>query len=624
MSRCPHCGDTHSPDNHFCPATGKAIDLGPRLVGLTLLERYKIETILGEGPTGIVFQVEEIASRRKFAAKLTHPRFVRGSNAGDVLLKEAALAGKLDCPHIARVVDVGRDTGAAPVIVRELMKGRCLAEYLDESGPFPVEDALHVGRDILVALDAIHRAGILNLDLSPADVFLDESQGQRVTKLVDFGEGPIKQAMGAEEANDIESHKYYAPEQRRKGHKADARADIFAAGAILYHMLAGKEPARLPTPLNSARKEIDPKLSAVVHKALAAAPESRHQTAADFIAAIDDVVRSMRAAKEPAPVKKPAPEPPRQPAPAKEPAPVKKPAPEPPPQPAPAKEPAPVKKSIAEPRPSAPVVKPAEPLPPPPAILAAAIEPEAPAESKSDVAVVLPTGSDAELEQPSVIVDMPEVHGAGRRKALIAVAVVVVLAAGAAALYLGGAFSTKEQAVATPPPPPEVTVTIRVVPENAVVSIDGARVMGNPPTVKAPASSELHTIKAKADGYESLEKDVAYDATKTVDLQLIEIVAPPGEASPAPVEPVAPVAAPQPELEPEPEPAAVVEKPAAQQKKTAPAAPKKTAAQQKQETTKPAAGKPVEAPAAGAKQGGTKTKSTGKKKNGFDTSNPYG
>ena len=583
MSRCPHCGDTHNADNHFCPATGKAIDLGPRLIGHTLLDRYRIDTILGEGPTGIVFRVEEVATKKQLAAKLTHPRFVRGSNAGDILLKEAALAGKLGCPHIARVVDTGRDTGAAPVVVRELMVGHCLAEYLDSAGQLPVAEAVQIARDIVTALEAIHKAGILNLDLSPADVFLDESTGKRITKLVDFGEGGVKQLLGDGDGDDIESHKYYAPEQRRKGHKADARADLFAAGAILYHMLAGAEPARIPTPANSVRKEIDPKLSAVVHKALAAAPENRYQTARDFIAALDDACKGAaepeKPAKQPEPAKpapepaKPAPEPAKQPEPAK-------PVPEPAKQPEPAKE------------------------------IELDIEPE-PEEPKRPEGPVLPTGSDEELAQPSVIVDMPEVErAAGRKKLFVVLGIVVALAAVAAiVLYLNGSFSKPEQAAVAPPPPPaKVTITIKVSPENAIVTVDGDRVAGSPPAVTVEPSATLHTIKAKAEGFESLEKDVAFDATKAVELQLIEVVAPQEAAPPAAVVPA-------------PEPA---EKPAAAQEPKKPAA-----AAAKPAATKPAAAKTggggkAAAPPAGGANKGAKPKASEKKKGGFDTANPYG
>ncbi|MCK9460326.1 MAG: PEGA domain-containing protein [Proteobacteria bacterium] len=596
MSRCPHCGDSHNADNHFCPATGKPIDLGPRLIGLTLLDRFKVVTILGEGPTGIVLQVEDVRTKQKLAAKLTHPRHARGSNAGDILLKEAAKAGRLGCPNIAHVVEVGRDTGAAPVVVRELMVGSCLADYLEEKGPLPVGEALQIAHDILVALAAIHKAGLLNLDLSPADVFLDDSSGRRVTKLVDFGEGGIKQQLGTD-TDEVESHKYYAPEQLRKGQKADSRADVFAAGAILYQMLAGTEPARIPTPVNASRKDIDARLVTVVHKAIATAPESRFQSATDFIGAIDDFSRGAKAAAAPAKAPATAPLPAVSAAPpaAPKPAAVAKPAQAPaapvaasaplplqPAAPAPAMRPAPEPAKVPTPAPA-----PAAPVAP---------TPEAPV-------LIAPTGSDEELAQPSVIVDMPEVAGAGGKKKVIAVVVVVCLVAIAAVVYFLASGSEEMKPPPEPLPPAEVTITIKVVPESAVVSVDGERVAGNPPIITVAPSDASHAVKAKADGYESLEKDVKFDATKTIDLQLIEVVAPSGETAVETPPPPEPVVVPEPSKVAEPKPAA---KPTA--KPTAKPAAKPTA----KPATKPAT-KPAEKP-----------KTPGKKKGGFDTSNPYG
>ena len=192
MSRCPHCGSTHNPGNHFCPVSGKPIDLGPRLVGQTLLDHFKIITILGEGPIGIVLEVEDIQTQKRFAAKLIHPQYTRAGNRADQLLKEAKKAGTLGCKNIAQVIKTGRDTGAAPAIVRELMTGECLADYLEDNVRLSVAESIAITKDILNALSAIHKVNILNLDLSPADVFLDNTSGTRVTKLVDFGEGNIK------------------------------------------------------------------------------------------------------------------------------------------------------------------------------------------------------------------------------------------------------------------------------------------------------------------------------------------------------------------------------------------------------------------------------------------------
>jgi eukaryotic-like serine/threonine-protein kinase len=287
MSRCPHCGGNHGADNHFCPVTGNPIELGPRLIGQMLLDHFHVVTILGEGPTGIVLEVEDVRTKQRLAAKLIHPQFTRQGNTADTFLAEAERAGKLDCEHIATVVETGRDTGAAPAVVRELMVGRCLEEVIEDSDRMQAADAVRITRDSLRALDAVHRAGLANLDLSPADIFLDQSSGRVVTKLVDFGEGPIKTGLTLPEGDEPESHAYYAPEQRRKGFQADQRADVYAAGAVLYHMLTGQPPARIPSPVNSKRKDIEPKLAAVVHKSLAAAPDNRYQSAGEFLAALD-------------------------------------------------------------------------------------------------------------------------------------------------------------------------------------------------------------------------------------------------------------------------------------------------------------------------------------------------
>jgi DamX protein len=217
----------------------------------------------------------------------------------------------------------------------------------------------------------------------------------------------------------------------------------------------------------------------------------------------------------------------------------------------------------------------------------------------------MPTGSDEELAQPSVIVDMPEVaSGGGKKKLLAVVGIVGALAAiGIVAfLVLGG---EKEPPKEPPKPPAEVTITIKVSPSSAVVNVDGKRVSGDPPMLTVAPSDAPHTVKAKADGYESLEKDVKFDATKTIELQLIEVVAPSGEVAPPAAEPVVAPA--------EPAPPAKAAKPAPPAKATKPTPPAKPAA-------KPApADKPAAKPAPA-----DKPKAPAKKKGGFDTSNPYG
>jgi len=600
MSRCPHCGEVHGADNHFCPVTGKPIDLGPRLIGQTLLDHYKVITILGEGPTGIVLEVEDLRTRTRLAAKLIHPQHTRVGNTADRLLDEAKRAGSLGCPNIARVVEVGRDTGAAPTVVRELMVGECLEEYMDDHGQLPLTDAVTIAWNILNALEAIHGAGILDLDLSPADVFLDTSSGTTVVKLVDFGEGQVKPNLVTEGGEEPESHKYYAPEQRRKGFKGDARVDVFAAGAILYHMVTGQEPARIPAPANSLRKELSPKLAAVIHKALAASPDNRYQKVSDFMAALDDASTEQQS-QAAAPAMRASQAQPKRESPAA-------PAPEPPPA-----APAP------EPPPAAPAPKPA-PAPSPEKRPAPAPSPEttSPIIEQSRVQFKAPTGTDEELAQPSVIVDMPEAErsGAGRKAAIVVVIVAVLAIAGVVGFLSMGGEETPPEPPA-PVAPAKLVITVEVDPKEAVVSIDDRRVDGDPPTLEVVADEDLHAVRAKAEGYEPLEKDIRFDATKTVPMVLKKIEAPaaPVDTEGADVEEIVePAAKPVPDVVVPESPKPAVPKPAAVPKKPT-VAPKPAAA--KPAVPKPAVPKPapVKKPAGDGKN---------KKKGGFDTSNPYG
>jgi serine/threonine-protein kinase len=612
MSRCPHCGGTHNADNHFCPATGSPIDLGPRLVGLTLLDHFRVVTILGEGPTGIVLEVEDLRSQKRLAAKLIHPQFTRQGNAAERLLAEARRAGSLGCPHIAQVVEVGRDTGAAPTIVRELMVGECLQEIFDRSDRLPLLDAIRITREILIALRAIHKVGLVNLDLSPADVFLDRSSGTVVTRLVDFGEGVFKQDLRLPDGEEPDSHQYFAPEQRRKGAKADARADLYAAGAILYHALTGAPPARIPAPVNSVRKEVEPKLAAVIHKSLAASPDNRYQQADDFLAALEEAAARLAAA--PAPVAAPA---------------------------APVAAAVPNSKQTLLQAPLAPVA-PAAPAATP---AVAANVPEAARAAPSPAAAVSPIAETApiatpehelesrreELEQPSVIVDMPEVASAGRKRKLVVFGVAAALAAAVAAVAGLLLFGEKQPEF---PPPAEVElieITILVTPGDAVVNVDGSIVTGDPRVIRVEPGGPLHNISAKAEGYEPLEKDVRFDVSKTVELSMSKVVGPKADASAVAeddtpdveeIKEPAAVAA-EPVAEPAPEPPAVEEIPAPEPPAAKPVSAVKPPAQ-KPPAQKPPAQKPpaVEKPKPPPEDAKPATKP--KKKGGFDTSNPYG
>jgi serine/threonine protein kinase len=570
MSRCPHCGGTHGVENHFCPVTGQPIELGPRLISQQLLDRFKVKTILGEGPISIVLEVEEVTTGKPFAAKLIHPQYTRGLPSAENLLQDAKRSGELDCPHLAKVVEVGRDTGAALTVIRELMNGECLETRLAEKGTLPIDEGVKITRQILVALDAIHGAGLVNLDLSPADVFLAQSDGKETVKLVDIGEYHIKQALVFKDEEELESRNYYAPEQYDKSRQANLRSDIYAAGVMLYQMITGQIPSGSPEPINQLLPSVPTGLALAIHKSISSTAKNRYQTANDFIHALDNPESEI-----------------------------------------------PTRQAVGT-------------------DVSSSSAPQSP--DQDDFSAT----SDPEDEQPSVIVDMPEMEKrfsgflSGKMR-IIAISVVMAIAVVAAVFFLGG--ETDNSDADDTSGPKNIFITIEITPKTATVSVDGHRVEGNPPIIDIVSDSKLHTITAKAEGFESLERDVKFDSTKTINLDLAEIIeapadgedgadtdieeiqeieeveSPPVEEDTQDEEIVELPAAVQPEV-PSVKPAPIKKKkPApAKTKKPAPAKPKKVAPVK---TKKPA-------PIKKKKPEKKKKKSGSKTRDGFNSSNPFG
>jgi serine/threonine protein kinase len=153
-------------------------------------------------------------------------------------LREARAAAAVNHPHICQLFDIGEQDGE-PFLCMELLDGKSLGQRLEE-GPLGVQEATPIGLAILSALSALHRRGIVHRDLKPSNVFLAASG----VKLVDFGLARTTSLQMDETAITMPgtvmgSPRYMAPEQVR-GEDVDARADIFAAGLVLFEMLSGR------------------------------------------------------------------------------------------------------------------------------------------------------------------------------------------------------------------------------------------------------------------------------------------------------------------------------------------------------------------------------------------------
>ena len=203
------------------------------------LGRYAIDRKLGEGGMGVVYAARDDRLARTVALKtLSSPS--GDATARQRLWREARAAASVNHPNICQIYEIGEEDGQL-FIAMELLEGEPLSERL-RRGPMHVPDALPIGLGILAALAALHARGIVHRDLKPSNVFLT-THG---VKLLDFGLAQPELAESPEHDQKLTrtgvvmgTPHYMAPEQASGG-PVDARSDLFAAGAILFEMLAGR------------------------------------------------------------------------------------------------------------------------------------------------------------------------------------------------------------------------------------------------------------------------------------------------------------------------------------------------------------------------------------------------
>ena len=270
----------------------------------TRLGHFEIETLLGAGGMGEVYRARDARLDRTVAVKVLAPELATDPAFRTRFEREAKALSALTHPHICRLYDLARDD-QIEYLVLELLEGETLAARL-ERGPLPLRQVLSFGVEIADALEVAHRQGIVHRDLKPANVMITPGG----TKLLDFGLAkntggaggqPLSQlatAPGTATAQGtiIGTLQYMAPEQVQ-GQPVDARTDIFALGAVLYEMVAGRKAFEAKTQASLIAKilETDPPalstvvpiapraLDRLVQRCLAKNPDDRWQSARDVL-----------------------------------------------------------------------------------------------------------------------------------------------------------------------------------------------------------------------------------------------------------------------------------------------------------------------------------------------------
>jgi len=321
MRECPRCERCYEDEVVACPEDQSKTK--NTLPGTTLLHgRYRLEKRLGRGAMGQVYLArDENLLVRRVAVKTIRPDVLSDEDLqeGEAIARferEARTAASIQHPNVIAVTDFGKSEEGVFFLVMEYVEGESLWQLLRREGTVTVQRALSLLKQISAGVEAAHDEGILHRDLKPANVFIVQKKkkdgssiaGDDLVKVGDFGLAKIisqslsglTSGSGPASRGILGTPEYMAPEQMQSGATLDARADIYALGAMAYHMLGGRPPftgdimqifaqkLTQETPaLSTLRSEIPAPVERAVMHALKKEADGRPATVVDWFNEFD-------------------------------------------------------------------------------------------------------------------------------------------------------------------------------------------------------------------------------------------------------------------------------------------------------------------------------------------------
>ena len=267
----------------------------------SLVGPYRIEGFIARGGMGDVYRAVDTRLQRPVAIKMLAPTKTVDPQRVARFMQEARVTAAIDHPNVVKVFDVGRHDDRA-YLVAEFLEGETLRARI-QRGPIEVADVVRISSDIARGLQAAHAAGLVHRDLKPDNIFLTATGH---TKILDFGIAKLAQDERVPDGFStltgvvIGTAGYLAPEQIR-GAAIDARADLFALGALMFEMLTGSRLfARehtvetlhailhdAPPDIRTVRAGVSPALGRLVMRLLEKTPDARLQTSTAVVAALE-------------------------------------------------------------------------------------------------------------------------------------------------------------------------------------------------------------------------------------------------------------------------------------------------------------------------------------------------
>ncbi|HEV2829927.1 MAG TPA: protein kinase [Pyrinomonadaceae bacterium] len=316
MRECPRCERCYEDDVIACPedqANTKHTLPGPPL----LSSRYLLEKRLGRGAMGQVYLArDQNLITRRVAVKTVRPDILSDEmlQEGEAIARferEARAAASIRHPNVVDVTDFGKSPEGVFFLVMEYVDGESLYQLLRREGTLDIQRSMTILGQVVAGVEAAHDAGILHRDLKPANIFIMQrlrrtgspSTHDGFVKVGDFGLAKIINAnqsgttseSGPESRGIIGTPEYMSPEQMQTGVQLDARSDIYALGAIAYHMLGGRAPfigdlpqlvaqklMQSPASLLTLRSDIAPEVDKAILQALRREVSERPASASDW------------------------------------------------------------------------------------------------------------------------------------------------------------------------------------------------------------------------------------------------------------------------------------------------------------------------------------------------------
>jgi serine/threonine protein kinase len=334
--RCPACGTLYEGDVKFCAKDGgrllpfggsapavnptpvegqratsaRAPDSAPKkeirhssMAGQVLDGRYHIVKKVGEGGMSYVYLAHDVSTNERYAIKILSPGLSEDKNAMARLRREASLGIRLAHPNVCHIVRMGETEDGLVYVVMPFVEGEVLSDRNNRLGVIPLAQVATWVKEIGAGLQVAHDLKIIHRDLKPENVMIcKRADGTEAAVVMDFGLAKERRAGGELEKLTatgiiLGTPEFMSPEQLR-GKPLDPKTDIYSLALMTYEMLTGKLPfegrsqqelmiARLraePIPVRQRRPELgfSESVERVLLKAMARAPEARHETTVEF------------------------------------------------------------------------------------------------------------------------------------------------------------------------------------------------------------------------------------------------------------------------------------------------------------------------------------------------------